>query len=283
VTAKDGMTLTVLKNAAGTTDGHGKVTGVIESFIDVTQLIDARLAAEQASRAKTEFLTNMSHELRTPLNAIIGFAELLLDGSTGRLSGEQSCYVTDVLASGRHLLALINGVLDLAKVEAGKMELEIAGVHIARVIADSLMMIRERAIRRGLTLELSLEPELESLEIQADEIKLKQILYNLLSNAAKFTPDGGSVSVAALKKGTDIVVSITDTGIGLRPEDYDRIFVMFEQVDSSYTRRQQGTGLGLALARRLAHLHGGQIWVESKGEGQGSTFHFAVPICGAAR
>jgi len=280
---KNGPILTVLKNATVMTNGKGQIVGGIESFIDVTELIQARRAAEQASRSKTDFLTNMSHELRTPLNAIIGFSELLLDRSAGDLEEEQACYVSDVLDAGRHLLDLINGILDLAKVEAGKMELDVGRVRIGHVIGHCLMMIRETAIKHGLTLELHIESELEDTAIQADEVKLKQILYNLLSNAAKFTPDGGTISVAARKTGNEILVSVSDTGVGLRSGDHERIFGMFEQVDPSYSRAGRGTGLGLALTRKLVHLHGGRIWAESEGEGRGCTFFFGIPVVESSR
>ncbi len=276
--AKDGRILTVMKNASVTTDEQGKIAGGIESFIDVTDLIQARMIAEQASQAKTDFLTNMSHELRTPLSAIIGFSELLLDHSAGELNDEQTLYMGDVLGSARHLLGLINGILDLAKVEAGKMQLEVSEVNLAQLIEHSLMMIREKVMKHKLSVHLNIDSEIRDLVIQADEVKLKQIMYNVLSNASKFTPDGGEISVSAREKESEIIISITDTGIGLKNGDLDRIFVVFEQVDSSYSKREAGTGLGLALTKNLVSLHGGEIWAESGGEGQGSTFHFTMPI-----
>jgi CheY-like chemotaxis protein/two-component sensor histidine kinase len=176
------------------------------------------------------------------------------------------------------LLDLINSILDLAKVEAGKIELELSRVSIAELIRHCLMMIREKTIRRSLSLELTIENGLKNLAIQADELKLKQILYNLLSNAAKFTPEGGAISIVASKQGNEILVSVSDTGVGIKPEDQGRIFEIFEQADPSYARRVRGTGLGLALTRSLVQLHGGRIWAESEGEGQGSTFHFVIPM-----
>ncbi|MBM3299870.1 MAG: response regulator, partial [Deltaproteobacteria bacterium] len=276
--ARDGRTLTVIKNAAAMRDGRGRIIGGMESFIDVTELFEARMIAEAANKAKTDFLTNMSHELRTPLNAIIGFSELLLEEAAGPLNEDQSSYVSDVLDGGRHLLDLINSILDLAKVEAGKMELQLSRVSIADLLENGLVMIKERAIRHRLKLDLLIEDEIRGLEIQADEVKLKQIVFNLLSNAAKFTHDGGAIQVQAEKIGETIQVSVSDTGVGLEREDRERIFTMFEQVDSSYSRRQQGTGLGLALTRRLVELHGGRIWVESEGRGKGSSFRFVIPI-----
>ncbi|AFM26206.1 response regulator [Desulfomonile tiedjei] len=276
--AKDGRVLTVLKNASMMTNEQGEIVGGIESFIDVTDLIQARMIAEYANQAKTDFLTNMSHELRTPLNAIIGFSELLLDHSAGEINDEQSLYLGDVLDSAHYLLDLINGILDLAKVEAGKMELEASELQVVQLIEHSLTMIREKATKHGLSISLNVDCGLEDLEIQADEVKLKQIMYNLLSNAAKFTPDGGAISVGLRRTEDEVIVSVTDTGIGLKAEDRERIFQMFEQVDSSYTRSEAGTGIGLALTKSLVNLHGGGIWVESEGEGRGSAFHFTIPI-----
>ncbi|HMK34404.1 MAG TPA: response regulator [Desulfomonilaceae bacterium] len=282
IKTRNGKVLTVLKNTTVLNGENGEVIGGIESFVDITQLIHARIVAEQASRAKTDFVTNMSHELRTPLNAIIGFSELLLDRSAGELNRDQELYVGDVLDSGRHLLDVINGILDLAKVEAGKMELECSRVPVAHIIKQSMVMIREQAMKRGLTLKLSIENDVETLHIFADAVKLKQIIYNLLSNAAKFTPNGGEISVLARRIGNEFVMSISDTGIGIRSEDHERIFDMFEQADSCYTRKKQGAGIGLALTRNLVHLHGGQIWVDSQGEGLGCTFHFGIPILESA-
>ncbi len=242
-------------------------------------------ALEAANLAKSEFLANMSHELRTPLNAIIGFTELLIDKRLGDLTAGQMDYLNDVLQSSSHLLSLINEILDLSKVEAGKMELESSDVDLKKLLENSLMMIKEKALKHGITLERDLNgiPEI----IRADERKVKQVLYNLLSNAAKFTPDGGEIVLGARLaneketckgSGESLEIWVKDNGIGLKREDLDRIFDPFEQVENSMSRRFQGTGLGLALTRTFVALHGGRIWAESEGIGKGSTFRFVIPV-----
>ena len=234
--------------------------------------------AESANRTKSEFLANMSHELRTPLNAIIGFSEILVDKTFGDLNDRQGKYADNIMTSGRHLLELINDILDLSKVEAGKMELELAKTNIKELLDNSLIMIKERALKHNINLDLHISDELTDLEIQADERKLKQIMFNLLSNAVKFTPDGGEIRVEVKQDGEELIVSVSDTGIGIKPEDQERVFDTFEQVGSEDTRKQQGTGLGLALTRKLTELHGGRIWLESEGEEKGSIFTIALPL-----
>lgn len=237
-----------------------------------------RMEAEAASSAKTGFLTNMSHELRTPLNAILGFSDLLIGQFYGKLNDKQLEYVREISQAGRHFLALINGILDLAKVESGKMDLEISPVWIGQLLENCLTMIRETAMKRGLAVELKIPTGLADKQISADELKLKQIIVNLLGNAAKFTPRGGSITLEADQRGTELRISVADTGIGIRVEDQARIFEAFEQLDVSLSRKEAGTGLGLALARKLVEIHGGRIWVESEGEGKGSIFRFIIPL-----
>jgi signal transduction histidine kinase len=234
---------------------------------------------EAVSRHKSEFLANMSHELRTPLNAVIGFSEVLQARMFGPLNGKQAEYVDDILQSGRHLLSLINDILDLAKIEAGRTELEPTTFDLAAAIENAIVLTKERAVRRGLTLERRLDPDLGT--VHADERKVKQVLINLLSNAVKFTPEGGTVTVAATRGPKGVTLSIEDTGIGIAPEDQELIFEEFRQVGNAWTKKQEGTGLGLALARRFVALHGGELWVESV-LGAGSKFRFTIPTAAPA-
>ena len=279
----------------------------VQQLIETTQL--KKEAAEEANRSKSEFLANMSHELRTPLNHIIGFTELLLDKHFGELNEQQEEYLADVHQSSRHLLSLINDILDLSKVEAGKLDLEFDDVELMPVLKNSLVMVKEKAMKHGISLTTNTNSV--PLSIKADERKLKQIIYNLLSNAVKFTNPGGKIGLdlnkvnclvrpglrwddpeylKILEEGQKseafgdripiecVKITVSDTGIGLNFEDRERIFRPFEQADGSASRRYQGTGLGLSLTKRLVELHGGKIWVESEGEGKGSTFSFVIPI-----
>ena len=229
---------------------------------------------EIANRHKSEFLANMSHELRTPLNAIIGFSEVLLKRMFGPLNEKQDEYLQDVLSSGRHLLSLINDILDLSKVEAGRMELDLAPFNLPLALDNALTLVRERAMRHGIRLELEVGAGVG--DMVADERKIKQILLNLLSNAVKFTPEGGRVGVRAERANGTVEISVSDTGIGISPEDQEAIFEEFRQVGTDYARKREGTGLGLTLARKFVELHGGRLWVKSL-VGQGSTFTFALP------
>ncbi len=229
---------------------------------------------EVASQHKSEFLANMSHELRTPLNAVIGFSEVLGERMFGELNDKQAEYVQDINASGTHLLSLINDILDLSKIEAGRMELELADFHLPQAIDNALVLVRERALRRGITLEQSIDPRLG--EIQGDERKIKQVLLNLLSNAIKFTPEGGRVGVRAAPVDEHVEVAVSDTGVGIAPEDLEAVFEEFRQVGTA-EKKAEGTGLGLALARKFIELHGGRIWVQSQ-VGVGSMFTFTIPV-----
>ena len=230
---------------------------------------------EVASRHKSEFLANMSHELRTPLNAIIGFSEVLEQRMFGELNERQAEYTRDIATSGRHLLNLVNEILDLAKVEAGRMDLEPSAFAPAATIHGALAFVRERAAEHRITLGADLPPDLGT--VVADERKVRQVLLNLLSNAVKFTPDDGRVTLRALRRKGELEVAVQDTGIGIAPADLSRVFEEFQQVGTTTERSREGTGLGLTLAKRLVELHGGRIWVESE-VGAGTTFTFAIPI-----
>ncbi|MSS72967.1 MAG: hybrid sensor histidine kinase/response regulator [Candidatus Latescibacteria bacterium] len=261
---------------------------------------------QEVSRLKSEFLANMSHELRTPMNSIIGFAELMLNAAFGPLTVAQTDYIDTILRNARHLLQLINDILDLSKIEAGKVEFHFRAFDVPRALEDAQVLIRSLAAKKGLKMACSI-PDGE-MSIVADETKFKQIMYNLLSNAVKFTPQGGSIGITARrvqrkdetekKRVPDVPtprfsdsavsaagngeiewleVAVSDTGVGIRPEDQARIFNAFEQADGSYARNYEGTGLGLALTKRLVELQGGEIWVESE-VNRGSTFAFALPM-----
>jgi signal transduction histidine kinase len=228
---------------------------------------------ETASRHKSEFLANMSHELRTPLNAIIGFSQVLRERMFGELNARQADYVDDILSSGQHLLSLINDILDLAKIEAGSLELQPSVFALPGVLDTAMAMVCERATRQGVSLVRKIDPSV--MLVQADERKIKQILFNLLSNAVKFTPAGGRITLCADTADGRVGISVADNGVGISNEDQTRIFEEFYQVGPG--KNQEGTGLGLPLARRLVELHGGQLLVRSV-PGQGSTFSFTVPI-----
>jgi signal transduction histidine kinase len=247
----------------------------IENVRLFNEIQDKSRQLEVANQHKSEFLANMSHELRTPLNAIIGFSEVLLERLFGDLNEKQDDYLKDIHSSGRHLLNLINDILDLSKVEAGRMELDVSTFDLPTAIANAMTLIRERAQHHGIAMAQDVAPELG--DVVADERKFKQILLNLLSNAVKFTPDGGRIDVSARRIDDNIIVAVHDTGIGIAPEDQEAVFEEFRQVGRHYTSKQEGTGLGLALTRRFVELHGGRISVEST-PGKGSTFTFTIPI-----
>ena len=238
------------------------------------EIADKSAQLEAASRHKSEFLANMSHELRTPLNAIIGFSEVLVDRMFGDLNEKQDEYLKDIYASGQHLLSLINDILDLAKIEAGRMELEVADFDLPTAIDNALTLVRERASRRGITLGHSVDERLGL--IRGDERKVKQVLLNLLSNALKFTPERGRIDVIAGVSDGTAEISVKDTGVGIASGDQEAVFEEFRQVGTA-DKKVEGTGLGLALSRKFIELHGGRIWVQSE-LGKGSTFTFTLPI-----
>ena len=272
------------------------------------KLVDMEKTANLAVSAKSEFLANISHEIRTPLNHITGFTELIVDQKFGELNEIQKEYLNDALQSSKYLHALINDILDLKSVESGKLELEISEIDIQTLIENSLTMIRERALNHGLQVSMKLGNMHNTMK--ADQRKLQQVMYNLLYNAAKFTPDGGSVTVSAqqvektikqeshnsggevlcmlqnqeqteapagMACGRYVEFAVADNGIGVKPADRERIFNQFEQADGSSQKKFQGKGVGLSLSKRYVELHGGRIWVESEGDGKGSTFRFVIP------
>jgi signal transduction histidine kinase len=249
----------------------------IENVRLFNELEAANRQLAAASRHKSEFLANMSHELRTPMNAILGFSEVLSEHMFGDLNEKQEEYLKDIHAAGQHLLSLINDILDLSKVEAGRMELELADFDLPTALGNTVMLVRERAGRRGITVETVLDGRLG--EVRGDERKVRQVTLNLLSNAIKFTPEGGRIEVTAVPGEACVEVSVRDTGVGIAPEDQEKVFEEFRQVGTA-DKKVEGTGLGLALSRKFVELHGGRIWVTSE-IGRGSTFTFTLPVPGA--
>jgi signal transduction histidine kinase len=252
-----------------------QATIAIENVRLFNEIQDKSRQLEVASKHKSEFLAHMSHELRTPLNAIIGFSEALMARMFGEVNPKQDEYLHDIHSSGQHLLSLINDILDLAKVEAGRMELELSEFDLPSALRNAMTLVRERAQNHGITLDLHVDGKMG--EIRADERKVKQIVLNLLSNAVKFTPDGGRVELDAHVNDALAEISVKDTGTGIAPEDQATLFEEFRQVGRPSAGKQEGTGLGLALTRRFVELHGGKIWVNSE-PGKGSTFSFTIPL-----
>ncbi len=243
------------------------------------ELLRSKEELESANRLKSEFLANMSHELRTPLNAIISMSEILGEQTFGDLNEKQQTYIEEILGSGVHLLSLINDVLDLSKVESGQLELDSAPFSLRDLLASSFVVVKERALRHGIKLGQDHQASVDVIE--GDFRRIKQVVFNLLSNAVKFTPDGGEVWLRTMDGTGSVVVCVEDTGIGIASKDQEIVFDQFRQVDSSYNRRYEGTGLGLALSRKFVEVHGGRIWVESE-EGRGSRFYFSIPVTGVA-
>ena len=252
-------------------DEFGSLAANVNRMNDELRRVYGEL--ETASRHKSEFLANMSHELRTPLNAIIGFSQVLRQKLFGEINEKQEEYLDDILSSGNHLLSLINDVLDLAKVEAGQIELHVETFSLREALERGVVMVRERAIKNRVQLRLELAQNVDA--VRGDERRIRQVVFNLLSNAVKFTPAGGSVTVATARVSGDIHVSVTDTGPGIAVADQERIFQEFQQTEVGVEQRE-GTGLGLALSKRLVELHGGHVWVESE-PGRGSRFVFTLP------
>ena len=283
---------------------EGRFIGTVHVLKDITEKKkleeEARLKRrfEDIIRFRSEFIASMSHELRTPLNSIIGFSELLIDGGAGELNEKQARYVRNVHESGKHLLNLIDDILDISKVDAGKVELRPEEFSLTETLEVALEIIRPQAAKKGLSMRLEMEPGIPI--IKADPVRFKQIMYNLLSNAVKFTLEGGQVRVAAHKVSSPqspvfskdktitedwgqktedwVQISVADTGLGIRPEDMPKLFKEFTQLDTTLSRGFHGPGLGLSITKRLVELHGGRIWAESEGEGRGTTFTFILPL-----
>ncbi|MDQ7784209.1 MAG: PAS domain S-box protein, partial [Desulfomonilaceae bacterium] len=258
--------------------GLALITDISDRKRTQDELIRAKKEAEAADRVKSEFLANMSHELRTPLNAIIGFSELLIDHVFGELNDTQRRHVGHILESGRHLLQLVGQVLDLSRIESEGADLDLSPVNVRTFLENSVSLMTGRALRRNQELELKVDPRIAGMTIPADELKLRQVMLNLLSNALKFTPETGTVRVEAHLVDRELIISVHDTGIGVDPLDTSRIFKAFEQADSTISRHHEGTGLGLTLAKKMIEMHGGRIRVDSEGPGKGSTFFFTIPI-----
>ena len=272
--------------ASGDFSGHVNVTNRDELgalAVNVNRMNDElqRLykALETTSQHKSEFLASMSHELRTPLNAIIGFSQVLRDGISGEITAQQAEYLDDIVTSANHLLSLINDVLDLSKVEAGQVELELAPFSLRDALERGISMVREQATTNGVQVALHANGGLDA--VTGDERRIRQVIFNLLSNAVKFTETGGLVDVGAAQRNGVVEVSVADTGPGIAAEDLDRIFEEFQQTEAG-ARQRDGTGLGLALSKRFVEMHGGRIWCESE-LGKGSTFRFRLPVRPAER
>jgi PAS domain S-box-containing protein len=284
------VTTSFIRDETGSPVGLLGVTRDISERKRAEQLYKAKIVADASNKAKSEFLSNMSHEFRTPLNHIMGFTELVLDQHFGSLNNVQEEYLTDVHQSSKHLLSLVNEILDLSKIESGKLDLKLSEINLKQMLEQSLSIISEKALKQKIQISANLE-KIPGF-ITADELRLNQILYNLLSNAVKFTAENGSISLKAraITEAPDegsgqtdgccreVEISVKDTGIGIHKDDMGCIFEPFAQVENEQTRKHRGTGLGLTLTRKLVEMHGGRIWAESEGPGNGTTFCFRLPI-----
>ena len=281
---------TMLLNARQIQRKQGQERIILLAIEDITKRREVEIGLEnthaelnelateltRASRAKSEFLANMSHELRTPLNSIIGFSEVLYDETFGSINEKQRQYVNNVLTSGKHLLLLINQILDTAKVESGKMKLSISSFPMKDLLNEISMLVTDLVSQKKLQLSLDIDEDLSSIE--GDELKVKEIIYNLLSNAVKFTPEGGKIGLQAKNTGSGVEIVVWDTGIGIAAENMEKVFEGFFRVDTPYSRLTEGTGLGLPLSRKLAELHGGTLVVESEGLNKGTLIRLTLPL-----
>ncbi len=279
---KDGTCLYTIFSTSPIFDARGEYTGVLGMFADITERKRAeelrieKERLEYASRAKSDFLASMSHELRTPLNSVLGFSQLLSDGMAGELNEKQKHYIDNINNSGNFLLNLINDILDMSKVEAGKIVLNKEKIPLQATLEETLTLIKEKALKHNIDIKREFSPEPDIIE--ADRQRVKQILFNLLSNAVKFSKEeGGTVTITSKKVNETAQISVSDTGIGIKPENMDKLFQKFEQLEKGISAKYGGTGLGLAICKQLAELHGGSIWAESK-YGEGSTFTFTLPL-----
>jgi two-component system CheB/CheR fusion protein len=276
-------------------DAEGKIKGVLGTYEDITkrrevenglkkaheELTELANELKRTAFVKSEFLSNMSHELRTPLNSINGFSEILYDETYGPLNEKQKRYVNHILTSGKHLLLLINQILDMSKVEAGKMTLELSWLRLKNTLNEMSLLLADMVTKKKLQMLLEIADDLP--DIEADELKVRQIIYNLLSNAVKFTPEGGKIGMRAKKTDSEVEIVIWDTGIGIAPENMEKLFEGFFRVDTPYSRVTEGTGLGLPLSRKLVELHGGRLSVESAGLNKGTSIRFTLPLYGGAK
>jgi two-component system CheB/CheR fusion protein len=288
--ARDGSECNIDDSCAPIRNLDGQVIGAVLVFRDVTgrreienglkkaheELKELAAELKRVARAKSEFLANMSHELRTPLNSINGFSEVLCDEIFGPLNEKQKTYVNNVLTSGKHLLLLINQILDMAKVESGKMKLALSNLHMKSLLTEISLLVADMVSKKKIDMLLEIADDLP--DIEADELKVKEVMYNLLSNAVKFTPEGGKIGMRAKKTDSEIEIVVWDTGVGIARENMEKIFEGFFRVDTPYSRVTEGTGLGLPLSKKLVELHGGKFSVESEGLDRGTSIRFTLPI-----